>query len=78
MRRRSVRASPAESLFPLHGDPASEQAKDVHSPPHSAVLAGGAPRRCVGRQREVRGELPGQMQRGALRRDAALRPDGAG
>lgn len=51
---------------------------DVSSPPHSALFTYCA--RCwgVGRQCQVRGELPRQMQRGAVRRDAAVHTDGPG
>lgn len=51
---------------------------DVFSAHHSAVLSGGAWCWGVGRQCEIRGELPGQMQPGAVWRDAAVRTDGPG
>lgn len=48
-------------------------ASDVFSPPHCLVLTSGARCWSVGSQCQVRGELPGRMQRGAVRRDAAVR-----
>lgn len=49
------------------------------SPPHrGAVLTSRARRWGMGRKCQVRGELPRQMQRGAVRRHAAVHSDGPG
>lgn len=58
--------------------PSRPHPSHVSSPHHCAVLTSGAGCRGVGRQCQVRGELPGQMQHGAVRRDAALRTDRPG
>ena len=74
-RKRSKRTdSQPSSLRP----PSRPHPSHVSSPHHCAVLTSGAGCRGVGRQCQVRGELPGQMQHGAVRRDAALRTDRPG
>jgi len=73
-RRTNRQQSLPRALCPVPGD--------VSPPPppphHCAVPAPGARCRGVERQCQVRGELPGPVQRGAVRRHAALRAHGPG
>lgn len=78
----SPRAALPASLSALHLlslPPAEKPAsRDVSASRHGALVAPAAGRSGLGHQRQVRCQLSRQMQRGAVRRDAALHTDCAG